>query len=124
MSNYQTIDRLASDPAFQARVRACMLDESVTHRADEKPEWVAMAEDVIRGGGSGVLPMTRLAAAAPGFADKAVEVTPDPLGGVGNRIATSPPGIDQSGITDEDILALVQAEWGYVAELTYQGGKT
>jgi hypothetical protein len=101
--SYSNIDALTFDPAFAGRVRACCVEQAETFRNDARPDFVALANSVLRGEAEGVLSFVRVTAAAPGIADK----------------ATTPDGIDQSLITDEDVLSTVQANWQVVAGLYY-----
>ena len=102
--SYQVISDLTSDPAFTARIRACVIEQSATFKDDTRLDIQTLALDVLRGGASGpMISFNQLTAAAPGIADT----------------ATTPDGIDQSLIDDPDILAAVQAEYPTVAGLHY-----
>ena len=100
---YQNIDTLTGDPAFQGRIRACCTEQAEVFRNDTRPDFVALANDVLRGSSPALLSFIRIVAAAPGLADKAA--TED--------------GVDQTKVTDDDVLSTVQANWQVVAGLYY-----
>ncbi len=109
---YETINLLSMDGTFQGRVRACMQVEADIHQHDN-PASSALCEDVLRGGGSPTI-MGRMAASEPAIAAKAALVP----------VADLPRGVtvDQSGISDEDILGFVQAHWDDVATIYFSSG--
>jgi hypothetical protein len=94
--SYLSIDKLTQDHTFQARVRACTVQEAERLKDDQRPAWVALALDCLRGGGASTLAFVRIIAAFPGAA-------PD----IG----------DQADISDAAILGQVQAQWATVAGL-------
>lgn len=115
--SYLEIDQLTNDITFQGRVRACTVQEAHQFRNDQRPQWVALALDLLRGGGGTTLMFVRLMAAFPGFVTdlpsepaESDDTTPAPPG---------PPRFDQSRIADAAILAQVQALWETVAELFF-----
>jgi hypothetical protein len=93
---YQDIDQLTADPAFAGRVRACCLKEAEGFKDAADPSYVALADDQLLGGTT-YLTFVRLAAASPGIAD----------------------GGDQSQVTDEQLLPIVQNGWPTVAPLYF-----
>jgi hypothetical protein len=102
--SYQTIDALASDPMFGSRVWACMTEQAETFKDDARPDIKALANLVLRADGSTNLSFVRMEAAGPGIADK-----------VDNGDGT----VDQSQVTDADVLGLTQSFWPVVAELYF-----
>jgi hypothetical protein len=102
--SYQAQTQLEQDPTFQLRVRAVNTEQSQVFMDDGRPDIAATARDVLRDlpGPSGSL--LRLAAAGPGIA-----------GRVDNGDGT----IDQSRVTDSDLLALTQSNFPHVANLYY-----
>jgi hypothetical protein len=102
--SYQAIDSLTNDADFSARNRACATQQAEIFRNDARPDFVAVADEVLRGSAELALAFTRISAAAPGIADKADD---------GNG------GIDQALVTDADLLSLVQANWQVVASLYF-----
>lgn len=102
--SYLAIDNLTTDIWFQARVRACATQQAATFRDDARAHFVALASDVIRGNGAPILVFLRIAAGAPGHADKATDAEGK---------------VDQSLVTDADILAVVQPNWEAVALLFF-----
>jgi hypothetical protein len=101
--SYLAIDQLTVAPLFQARVRACAVQQAAIFRDDSRPYFQALASDVARGSASATFVFIRIAAGAPGHAEKAMDGE----------------GVDQSRITDEDILAVVQPNWEVVALLFF-----
>jgi hypothetical protein len=103
---YRNIDSLSQDLLFGGRIRACTTEQAYVFKDDDRPAFVALAEELLRGSGT-YLVFVNLVAAAPGLSDRAGE----------------PP--DQSLIRDADILAAVQAAYPVVAGLYYddQGGR-
>jgi hypothetical protein len=100
--SYKAIDQLTMDVWFQARTRACCTQEAQNFRNDARPNFVALADDLLRGGGATTLTFVRLGAASPGVAESATDAD-------GN--------IDSSKVTDEEILAFVQPAWELVSLL-------
>lgn len=100
--SYEAIDQLTADPTFNGRERACTVEQAGTFKDSARADFVAVAEDCLTGG---ILYLTfvRMAAAGPGIADK----------------VTTPDGIDQSQVTDADLLSLTQAAWPTVAALYF-----
>lgn len=99
--SYSAIDQLFNDVLFAGRVRACCVEQAETFKDAARADFVALANDVLRGGGSTTTTFTRITAAAPGIADQAG----DP--------------IDQTKVVDAVILSTVQANWPVVAALFY-----
>ena len=91
---YLTQSLLTSDADFVGRARACCTEQAENYRTIG-PDFVALAESVLRGEAEGVFAFVRIVASAPGIADKAATGT--------DHI------IDSSKVTDEDILSTVQA---------------
>jgi len=88
--------QLTADADFQARNGAAAVQQASQQFTDH------IADRVKRGDAEILLTFTRLAAAGPGIADKA---------------ATPEGGVDQSRVTDADLLSLTQANWPVVAAL-------
>jgi hypothetical protein len=102
--SYLAIDQLTNDIIFAGRVRACTVDQADVFHNDARPDFVALANDVLKGGGETALTFTRLCAAAPGLADQA---------DLGDGT------IDQSLVSDADLLSVVQGQWQVVAGLYF-----
>jgi hypothetical protein len=107
--SFRQIDQLTQDSIFAGRIRACATQQAETFKDDQRADWVAVANDVLRNGPNCAGAFTRLTAAGPGIAD--IAATPDD-------------GIDQSRVTDADILSSVQANWGVVASLYFTSDGT
>lgn len=103
--SYHAQAQLENDPTFQQRNRAVCIQQAEAFRSDQRPAWVATAEGVLRDEGGLWPTFNRLAAGGPGIADKA---------------ATADGGVDQSKVTDADLLSLTQANWPVVAGLYFQ----
>jgi hypothetical protein len=99
--SYASQDQLAYDIQFMSRNRACVTQQAETYQASGDPQVKALANAALRQEGGIINTFTNMAAAGPGIAEK-----------VGD-----PP--DQSLVTDEDILALTQANWIPVAQLYF-----
>jgi hypothetical protein len=108
--SYQAISELTYDPAFTSRIRACVVEQSLTFQNDQRQDVVALAKDVLQGGASGpMLSFNQVTAAAPGVADKAT---------------VADGTVDQSLVPDGDILASVQGSYLSVAALFYAADGT
>jgi len=93
---YQAQDDLAQDGPFQARVRACAIEQAAqTYAGVADQAQAAYADAVLRLEGPELFTMYSLAAASPGLADQ-----PDQ-------------------ITDAEILSTVQAFWPTAAAAHY-----
>jgi hypothetical protein len=103
--SYQAQADLAADAGFTRRVDACAVEQADVFKDDARPAFVALAEGVMRGDPDMIFTFVRLVAAAPGLADTATT-------GQGGTI-------DQSTVTDADILSAVQANWEVVAGLFF-----
>lgn len=100
---YLTQSLLRDDLDFSRRVGACCVEQAETFRNDARPDFVALANDVLRG--TRANDFARIIASAPGIADKA---------------ATEDDNVvDSSKVTDADLLSTVQANWQVVAGLFY-----
>jgi hypothetical protein len=101
---YLAISQLINDPTFQGRNRAVALQQSDIYRNDARPQFVALAEAILRDDAAPIYALLRINAAGPGIADKA-----------DNGDGT----IDQAKVSDDDLLSLTQANWQVVASLYY-----
>lgn len=102
--SYHAQSQLESDPTFQGRVRAVNVQQANTYKDDGRGDVAATADAVLRDDPGPGAALLRLAAAGPGIAD---------------RVDTGDGTIDQALVTDEDLLALTQANWPTVAALYY-----
>lgn len=102
--SYQAQSQLGADSTFIGRTQSATTQQATTYANDQRPEFVATAQAVLRGDPEILSTFTRLAAAGPGIADKA-----------DNGDGT----IDQSKVTDADLLSLTQANWPVVAGLYF-----
>jgi hypothetical protein len=107
--SYQSQDQLMNDSAFNGRSRAAALQQAEIFADDQRQNFVSTAQAVMRDEGLVVSTFTRLNAAGPGIADK-----------VDNGDGT----IDQTKVTDADLLSLTQANWQTVAGLYFNADGT
>lgn len=89
---YQDTATLVADPVFTNRITACCTEQAAIFINDQRPDYVALADEVIREAATAVW-FYWLVASAPGFGD---------AGG-------------SSAITDPMILSAVQNLWPVVA---------
>jgi hypothetical protein len=101
--SYQSQTALAEDPDFQARVRGCCIQQAGSFINDARPSWVSLAKAILRQDPEETTTFFWISAAGPGIADK----------------VSTPEGIDQSLVTDADLLSLTQTNWPIVAELYF-----
>ena len=98
---YQAAYQLTADAAFGGRTRACATQQAEIFKDDQRPDYVALAESVMRSEGDPLWAFVNLTASAPGIAGLAGDPT------------------DQALVTDADLLAAVQALWPVVAGLYF-----
>jgi hypothetical protein len=102
--SYQAQAQLSADGAFIGRSQSAASQQAATYINDARPDFVAVAQAVLRGDTDLLAAFTRLDAAGPGIAEK-----------VDNGDGT----IDQSKVTDDDLLSLTQANWQVIAGLYF-----
>jgi hypothetical protein len=95
---------LSIDSIFNGRCFAAATQQAESFVNDQRPDWVATAKAVLRGETEKLGAFVRTNAGGPSIAEK-----------VDNGDGT----IDQSKVTDEDLLSLTQANWPIVAGLYY-----
>jgi hypothetical protein len=101
---YLAQSKLESDPAFSARCRAALTEQSLVFKDSQLPDLQALAGDLLRNAGAPTGTFLRMLAGAPGFADE-VDV------GDGQ--------INSSLVSDANLLAAVQADFPVVAALYF-----
>jgi hypothetical protein len=102
--SYQSQGLLEADFTFQQRNRACVMQQSETYKDDARPDVAATAAGCLRDDARLTGTFLRMAAAGPAIGDA-----------VDNGDGT----IDQSKVSDGDILALTQADFPVVAALYF-----
>lgn len=102
--SYRSQAQLEANSDFRGRAEAAATQQADSYMNDQRPEFVAVAGDVLKGYRAPLDAFIRLDAAGPGIAEK-VDIGED--------------SIDQSQVTDADLLALTQANWQVVAALYY-----
>jgi hypothetical protein len=107
--SYQSVDQLTDDRVFGGRQRAASVQQAEQFKDDQRQNWVAVAEACLTGNGEIYNAFIRISAAGPGIGDK-----------VDNGDGT----IDQSKVTDADLLSLTQANWPVVAGLYFNDDGT
>jgi hypothetical protein len=80
------------------------VEQADSYINDQRPDFVAVAQSVLKGFSNELDAFVRLAAAGPGISDK-VDIGDD--------------SIDQTAVTDADLLSLTQASWQVVAGLYF-----
>jgi hypothetical protein len=92
---YKSQAELRSSPLFQARWTSAIEEQALIFKDDGRPEFVWLAQQVLRGDFMSRDIWGRILCAAPGFDDRQ----------------------DQADITDAELLAAVQSQWPTVAQL-------
>lgn len=103
--SYLAQAQLREDEDFVDRATSAATEQATIFKDDQRPDFVALADRLLRGSLEHTNAFVRLAAAGPGIADK---VDPDDDG-----------TIDQALVTDADLLALTQANFPVVADLYF-----
>ena len=101
--SYQAIALLMADQNFAGRSQSAATEQAETFKDDGRADIAALAGDVLRGASEVLLTFVRLNAAGPG---------------IGNKVESGD-GIDQSLVTDADLLALTQTNFPTIAALYY-----
>lgn len=107
--SYQSIDQLTNDTVFAGRSRAAAVQQAEIFKDDARPSWVAVAGECLKGNGETYLAFTRINAGGPG---------------IGDRVDNGDGTIDQTRVTDADLLSLTQANWPTVAGLYFNDDGT
>jgi len=102
--SYQSQAQLEVDQSFRGRVRSATIQQADRYKDDGRPDIAACANAVLRDEGGEQAAFLRLAVAGPGIADEVDQ-------GDGT--------IDQSLVSDAELLALTQANFPTVAALYY-----
>ena len=102
--SYQTISQLTRDQDFTGRTTAAATEQAQVYKDDARPSFVALADDVLKGSAGPLAAFTRMAASGPG---------------VGEKVDVGDGAIDQSQVTDADLLSLTQGNWPTVADLFF-----
>jgi hypothetical protein len=102
--SYTSQSQLAQDMAFQGRVTSVAVEQANIFKDDGRPGFVSLANAVLRGSHEHTHAFVRLISVGPGIGDKA-----------DNGDGT----IDQTQVTDGDLLSLTQNNWPVIAELYY-----
>lgn len=93
--SYKSQAQLRTDQGFIARWTSCIVEQAMVFKDDARPEFVNLAQSVLRGDMIASQTWGRLLAEMPGFGEHE----------------------DQAEITDGDILSAVQFQWPVVAGL-------
>jgi hypothetical protein len=102
--SYMAQALLETDAGFNRRVRSVNTQQAATFIDDGRPDMAATARAVLHDDPGPQQALLRLAAGGPGIADL-----------VDNGDGT----VDQTKVTDADLLALTQANWPHVATLYF-----
>jgi hypothetical protein len=106
--SYDMIQRLMTDTNFRSRVQSCMLEQAQTYATDSDPATAWMANEQLKGNNQSTQAMVNLIASFPGLVDQAVATS-------ANKVEF----LDQTCITDAEVLGQVQTGWKYIAALFY-----
>lgn len=113
--SYHAMHVLANQSDFNPRVSACCTEQAEVYLNDARPQFVALAQALLKVDNGPVyagvqFAFVRIVSAAPGMADKA---------DTGDTTDLGQPIVDHTQISDEDILAAVQADFPTVAALYF-----
>jgi hypothetical protein len=103
---YQSVAALESDHDFRHRVRACVLEQSLTFKDAGAADQSTTAKQCLKDNPEILSTFLRVAICAPGLADKAQGTNPDG-------------SVDSTQITDGDILAVIQGQFLVVASMFF-----
>ena len=102
--SYRSQAQLEANTDFRGRAVAAATQQAGVYVNDQRPDFVAVARNVLKGSAAELDAFIRLDAAGPGIAEK-VDIGDD--------------SIDQSQVTDADLLSLTQGNWQVVAGLYF-----
>jgi len=102
--SYQSQSQLNDDVWFQARSRSAAIEQAEIFKDDQRASFVSLARSILRGESDKLLAFTRINSGSPGISDK---------------VDTGDGNIDQSLVTDGDLLSLTQANYPAVAVLYF-----
>jgi hypothetical protein len=102
--SYQAQSQLEADGLFQQRSRAAAIQQAEVFKDDQRPDFVALSNGIMRDDPGLSWTFIRVNAAGPG---------------IGDKVDTGDGTIDQSLVTDADLLALTQSNYPTVAGLFY-----
>jgi hypothetical protein len=103
--SYQSIAQLTGDPDFNGRSQSAAAEQANTFKDDPRADCAALSRAVLRGETDKMAAFTRAAAAGPG---------------IGDKVDTGDGTIDQTLVTDSDLLSLTQTNFPVVASLYYR----
>lgn len=109
-STYHVQHILANGSDFNPRVAMCCVEQSEIFINDARAQFISLSKALLKNDGDIQYAFVRICAAGPGMAAKA---------DTGQMNDTGQPIIDQTQITDEDILSSVQANFPTVAALYF-----
>jgi hypothetical protein len=107
--SYESQAALEADYQFQQRARAAAIQQADYFKDDQRADLVALSDGLLRDDAGLSAAFVRLDAAGPGIADK---------------VDAGDGAIDQSLVTDADLLALTQASYPTVAALYFAADGT
>jgi hypothetical protein len=102
--SYKSQSDLQNDQDFQARVAAVNIQQAYIYKDSALESYKSLANAIMKDDTTAGSTLLRLDAAGPGVADKVEQPNGD---------------VDQSLVTDDDLLSLTQANWPVVAGLYY-----
>jgi hypothetical protein len=102
--SYLSQAQLSQDPDFQSRTAAVAVEQANTFKDDQRPDFVALSTALLKGSSNHMQAFVRMNSAGPGIGEK-----------VDNGDGT----IDQSQVTDGDLLSLTQSNYPVVVDLYF-----
>lgn len=102
--SYLSQAQLADDNDFRRRTTAAAVEQSSTFKNDQRMSFVSLSNAILKGSTEQTNAFIRMNASGPGIGDK-----------VDNGDGT----IDQSQVTDQDLLSLTQSNFPVIADLYY-----
>jgi hypothetical protein len=107
--SYQASAQLTADSAFNGRSRSAATEQALHFKDDQRPAFVELANAVLRSDGDTLWTFVNLNANGPG---------------IGAKVDNGDGTIDQSKVTDADLLSLTQSNWTVIAALYFPEGPT
>jgi hypothetical protein len=102
--SYLTQSLLAQDQEFIGRSTSVATEQSAIYVNDARPDFIALSEAVLKGSHSHIQAFVRFNSVGSG---------------VGNKVDNGDGSIDQSQVTDGDLLSLTQNNFPIIANLYF-----
>ena len=102
--SYLSQAQLGQDPEFQNRSSAVAFEQANVFKDDGRPAFVGLSNSVLKGSPDHIQAFVRMNAAGPG---------------IGEKVDVGDGTIDQSQVTDGDLLSMTQANFPVIADLYF-----